>query len=483
MIANPTVPRPRWLPRQPGPVSASTPTAPASPWELGAAQLDRSTLVFLGFLLTVVMLYSGLPEEISLLRSTKTPTLVAYSVFLLVAIRADVLSLFEEKEFKILIAFIAWTVLSALWAVVTMTAVDAIRPFIDYITFAVITVFAIDRRKRLDRLAIVISLLIVYLFVQNQAKFGSERSGTFSAPYFMGDGNDFAWGINVLFPLTVWLVIGRGRSLWVRGIGLAGVAACFLSVIGTSSRGGTFGMVAALLYLWWFGARRRWVGTVAMVIVVIGVLFVAPSSYFNRLGTTVEFEQDNSAQSRLQAWSASIKMARDYPLGVGARNFNSAYGRWYNPSNGGEGTARIGWNALRWMSPHSIYFGVLGEYGFGGLTLLAVLLASLIVTNHRTRLWLKRAPEGAPFDDRWPALINMSVIGFAVSGAFLGGFHYPHLFFITALTLSAKRIVQIEARSEAVVAPATAGGPILSVRAAKAERPVVSRSIVPLRRA
>jgi len=196
--------------------------------------------------------------------------------------------------------------------------------------------------------------------------------------------------------------------------------------------------------MWWFGARRRLLGAVALVMVLSGVAVVAPPSYFTRLSDTVDYQEDNSAQSRLQAWGAALRMARDYPLGVGARNFNSAYGRWYNPSTGGEGTARIEWNSLRWMSPHSIYFGVIGEYGFGGFVLLLVLIGSLLTANHRSRDALRRAPEGAPIDDRWPALINMSLVGFAVSGAFLGGFHYPHLFFITALTLSLKRIIQAE---------------------------------------
>ena len=83
---------------------------------------------------------------------------------------------------------------------------------------------------------------------------------------------------------------------------------------------------------------------------------MAPSGYFGRMGTVADYEEDNSAQQRLQAWGAALRMALDHPLGVGAGNFNSAYGRRYNPSTVGEGVSRVGWGNMRWISPHSIYF-------------------------------------------------------------------------------------------------------------------------------
>ena len=66
-------------------------------------------------------------------------------------------------------------------------------------------------------------------------------------------------------------------------------------------------------------------------------------------------------------------MALDYPLGVGANNFNSAYGRFYIPAD------TSGWAANRWMSTHSCYFKVLAEYGYPGL----ILFLSILVTTFR----------------------------------------------------------------------------------------------------
>jgi hypothetical protein len=65
-------------------------------------------------------------------------------------------------------------------------------------------------------------------------------------------------------------------------------------------------------------------------------------------------------------------MAFDYPLGVGAGNFNSAYGRFYRGNIDPKA-----WGAARWISVHSIYFAVLAEYGFLGLFLWLFILWSI----------------------------------------------------------------------------------------------------------
>ena len=55
------------------------------------------------------------------------------------------------------------------------------------------------------------------------------------------------------------------------------------------------------------------------------------------MNTMENYEEDSSAQGRLRAWHAARQMALDYPLGVGANNFSSAYGRFYIPAD----TARL----------------------------------------------------------------------------------------------------------------------------------------------
>ena len=86
----------------------------------------------------------------------------------------------------------------------------------------------------------------------------------------------------------------------------------------------------------------------------------------------------HGALARLEAWGAAIKMSIDYPLGVGAGNFNSAFGRHYiDLSN-----SRVGWGAQRWISAHRIYFKVLGEFGVLGNPSGGLFIASANAVFH-----------------------------------------------------------------------------------------------------
>jgi len=102
------------------------------------------------------------------------------------------------------------------------------------------------------------------------------------------------------------------------------------------------------LYYLFFVTRRRAVGLTVVGAAIAAVLVLAPAEYFNRMNTIAEYEEDGSAMGRIGAWTAATQMALDYPLGVGAGNFNTAYGRFYRPPDA----------KAKWVSAHSVYFKV-----------------------------------------------------------------------------------------------------------------------------
>lgn len=418
----------------------------------GAAEgplASASTLVFGLYLVLVIVEYGGLSAQIPILRALRFTTVLSYALFALVARRARLGEAFATPQVKMLGALLFMTVLSVAHADVQTYAFNAMRPMFESILFMIVTAYVLDRRSRVEGFAAVLAAIAAVLVARNLSKLGQDaRVGAFAAPYFMGDGNDFAWATVIILPLALALVVGR-TWLPLKAVGLAGAGACVLAIVGTQSRGGTIALAATAFYGWWFVAQRRALGAAAVVVLALGVMMVAPAGYFNRMQTVSGYEEDNSAQARLQAWGAAIRMAGDYPLGVGAGNFNSAYGRHYNTADG-----RVGWGAARWVSAHSIYFKVLGEYGFLGLGLLIALIVCNIRSNVVTRRLIREAPGEAPLDDRWPAFVNMSVIGFAVAGAFLTGVNYPHMFLLTGCTLALRRLVELERRPANVPLPA-----------------------------
>jgi putative inorganic carbon (hco3(-)) transporter len=433
-------------------------TAAEFEWRPEAAHVEGTGPLFVGYLLLIVIEYLALQQDLPILKVIRFSTILSYSLAIMVAIRAPKLDLFERPQTRLMLAFIALTMVSIAWAVVKVRAFDSIRPLVDYFCFMLITVYVVDRRSRVKWLCATIAFVASVLVLRNLNQLGdASRSMHFNASYFMGDGNDFSWGMNMMLPIAVFLVISK-QPLLFRLVGAGGTVLCLMGIIGTSSRGGSLGLVAAGLFAWLFVAKRRALGMVAIVFGVCLVAFLAPSGYFTRMQTVTPtgIDEDNSAQIRLQAWGAAVAMALDYPLGVGAGNFGSAYGRWYRPV---EGEGRIGYGANRWVAAHSIYFKVVGEYGFPGVVMLLWLIGSNISANMTSRRPLRQLPAGAPLDDLWPGLLNMSMIGTAVCGVFLGGFNYPHLFLLSGLAMSTSRIVEysrVKVTAKAATAAPTA---------------------------
>lgn len=451
--------------------TAAAPTLPATPaatdatasaWAPGRAAISGSGLLFLGYLLLVFIEYTGLPQQVGILKVTRFASVLSYSLIAVVLVKTSLQDVFASRATKLLIGFLVFTILSFLWAFVQLYAIAAIRPLVDYLGFMLLTATLLDRRSRMGWFCATFSVVAMLLVLQNLEKLtaGGKREGHFLSAYFMGDGNDFAWWMALTLPLTFSLVIGR-RSLLMRAIGLAGTGACLLGVVGTQSRGAFIGIAGAFLYGWLFVSRKKAVGAVLVGIAAVGLVIAAPSGYFARMNTVTEYKEDNSARARIQAWTASLHMAMDHPLGVGAGNFASVHGRFYLPSDENN---QVGWGGHRWANAHSIYFKVLGEYGFLGLGMLLAIIATLLHQNYLSRRLIRAHPDGAPFDEYWPAFLNMSTIAFAVCGIFLGGFNYPHIFVLTGLSIAVQRVLRLESTG-AVAAPSRAAAFVPPVRA------------------
>ncbi len=415
----------------------------------------------------------GLPNQYGFLKVTRFSTLLSYGLALMILMRARTLDVFSSRPAQILLGFLVFTILSVFWAYISTYAIATVRPIIDYLGLLITTAYVVDRRSRADKVAAMFVAVAAVLVYWNWNKLGGgPRVGAFKAPYFMGDGNDFAWFLVTTLPLGLSLVVGKRRIL-TRLFALAGCGACLIGIMGTQSRGAFLGVAACFLYAWLFVAKKKTLGAVALAGAVVGAVIMAPAGYFNRMHTVTEYQQDNSAQARLEAWTAAIHMAIDFPLGAGAGNFSSVHGRLYLPE---EGTGRVNWGGRRWTNAHSIYFKVLGEYGFLGLGMLLWILGALIMQNTATRQRLLASPGDTPLDDHWPAFLNMSTLGFAVCGLFLGGLNYPHLFVLSGLSYSAWRIVALSADGT----PSTSAAGVPAVAVAGAGAPVVpTRAPVP----
>lgn len=400
-------------------------------------------LLFAGYLFVVALEYGGLHSTIPFLQALHLSTLLHWGLLGILIFSVKLSESLRTRQMVLLLALWFMTAFSVLHAEIQTRAFELVRPQAESVAFALVTIYVLNERRRIDKLAMLFALAAAVMVWRNLGAMSSARLGGLAAPYFMGDNNDFAWGMLVMLPVIAVLLFGQ-RGLTIRLLGLAGLAACVVGVVYSQSRGGALGLAAAMLYGWWFVSTRRVLGMVAAIVVAVGVYGVAPAGYFDRMETVATYEEDNSAQGRLEAWTRAVEMALEHPLGVGAGNFPSAYGRHYLDLN----STRIGWGAARWIAPHSIYFRTLGEYGFPGLFLLLWLIAACMRENSASARLLQQQADPR-VDARWPLLVNMSIVGFAVAGTFLGGFDYPHLFLLVGLTLATRRLAASGAAADA----------------------------------
>jgi probable O-glycosylation ligase (exosortase A-associated) len=254
---------------------------------------------------------------------------------------------------------------------------------------------------------------------------------------FLGDGNDFSLSMCLLIPLMV--EVGLSAKTPFRQIlAWAAVAVIILGIIATQSRGGTLGIAAVMMYLWWRSPRKV-VSALAIALVGGLVLLYAPSQYYQRMSTVTGMTIDGSAQGRLDAWSGAIGMGAKNPLlGIGAGEFAARWGK----------------------TAHSTYMLAFAELGLPGFIAVLALVFGNIRTNMRLRgtLLARAGPSDSPDHTRTRTLrlldmTNASMVGFAVSGAFLSATYYPHIYVLTALLISARTFAARAASLEVAPAP------------------------------
>ena len=419
--------------------SATPPAAATTP--------DDLEPFFLAYIVLVAIEYGGLYTDLPIIRALHLSTILRWALLLLMVNRVRVAESVRTPQMALLIAMWLHTALSVFYAEIQIRAYIQVRPFFLSVAFAFVTAYLMDRRTRVDTLAFVFAPVAMLLVARNLGRMMASRAGGLHAPFFMGDRNDLAWALLVIMPIIGVLLVGR-RNILTRLLALGGIAAVIAGVVFSQSRGGLIGLAAVVLYGWLFVTKRRVLGLVAVVLIGAAVFVMAPSGYFERMETVTTYEEDNSAQGRLEAWTRSIQMALDYPLGVGAGNFPSSYGRHYIDLD----STRISYGARRWINAHSIYFRVLGEYGFIGLTMLLWIIFGSIRANIVIGRVLRQHSD-PPLDPMWPALVNMSIVGYAVAGTFLSGFDFPHMFLLAGLTIANRRVAATLQTAPATDAP------------------------------
>lgn len=255
------------------------------------------------------------------------------------------------------------------------------------------------------------------------------------------DNNHLAVGLVITLPLMYWLFT-QARKKWLRGLVAFSALMTVLSIFGSHSRSAFLGVVAMSVFLLLKSQHKFAVGAVGVVVAAALVSFM-PDEYWGRMETIRTYQQDASAMGRINTWHTAIRIANDRLTGAGFE--------YYGP----RAFARYAPNAEDIHSAHSIYFQALGEHGWIGL---AIFLFIWLYVWSRCRMVIR---QSAGSDDGaamalLARMIQVSLIGFAVGGAFVNIGNWDMMYYLAIAALATVRVLD---RAKAAQASAAARDP------------------------
>ena len=256
---------------------------------------------------------------------------------------------------------------------------------------------------------------------------------------YIADNNAIGLAIVMAIPLLYYLHLTTPFR-YVRWLLVGMMLLCSVGVLGSYSRGALVGACAMGVFLWWKG-RHKVAILIALALAAPVGLTLMPEKWYERMETIRNYDQDDSANMRLNSWQTMLNLAKDRPVTGGGFEAGSkdVYEKYAPDPSRPPQTA------------HSIYFQALGEHGFVGLMLYLWLLG----TAWRQCSRLQRSARGRS-ELTWAGelgrMTQVTLVGFAVGGAFLSLINFDVPYYLVAVILASNALVQRETNA-AVAAP------------------------------
>jgi probable O-glycosylation ligase (exosortase A-associated) len=338
---------------------------------------------------------------------------------------------------------LAWTGVTTFFAVEPDMALRQFDRFFKVIAMAMIGISIMHTRQRLHLLVWVTVVSIGYFAIKGGA-FTIVTGGHFRVwgpPQTMiTDNNDLALATMMIIPLMVYLARTHANRLVKIALYIS-VLLALASVIGSYSRGGFLTMAAITLVLWWRSSKRFLMLLVSVALIASAIPLI-PQKWYDRMDSISAYEQDASANSRVEMWGVAIDIAQRRPIVGGGFDVHRTSWAYENRPDVGR------------RNFHNIYFSVLGWHGYVGL---AIFLALGLVA-FRTAKCIKKKCRGNPDLSQEYTLANMiqiSLIAFVIGGMFLNFAFYDLYYGLISMLIITRALVE-KKLAEPAAAPALA---------------------------
>jgi probable O-glycosylation ligase (exosortase A-associated) len=255
---------------------------------------------------------------------------------------------------------------------------------------------------------------------------------------FIGGNNELALALVMTIPLLRYLQLQAQKKNVRIGYGVA-ILLTALAAVGSHSRGALLALFVTG-FVFWVKSRHKLATAIMVLVAAIATISIMPAEWYERMSTIKTYQEDQSAQGRIDAWLVALEVAKDRVTGGGYEMWQQPIFRRYSPTGAGS------------RDVHSIYFEVLGEHGFIGLLLFLTLLGmTWLKCNSIIRLAKKNT------DLYWArdlaAMVQVSMVGYMSAGAFLGLAYFDYIYHLIMIAVVVYALVKSPQVASAVEAP------------------------------
>lgn len=332
--------------------------------------------------------------------------------------------------------FVLWMCLTTFFALAPDAAWEEWDRMIKVQLMTVVTIMVMGRRERLQALIWVIVLSIGFWGIKGGLWAILIADGQYLVwgppKSFFAGNNGLALALIMTLPLMRYLQLQTESTWGRRGLSLAMILMT-VAILCSYSRGAFLGLVVMGLFLWLKSPQKGLIG-LAMLLLVPAMLLFMPAKWFERIDSIRTYEQDGAAMARINSWWFLYRVAEDRPFLGGGFNVYTNHALWYRYPVPNPDDVR---------DAHSIYFEVLGEHGFIGLGLFL----TLGCLAWRTASWISyyaRARPSLLWAGDLAAMVQVSLVGYAITGAFLGMAYFDLYYHLIAILVLAKELVAEE---------------------------------------
>jgi len=327
------------------------------------------------------------------------------------------------RETILLVIFVLWMLITTVFALNPDEAWEQWNKIwkIQLVTF--LTMMVMKDLRRLHLLVMIIALSLGFYGVKGGV-FTVLSGGSYHVwgpdGTFIAGNNEIGLALNMTIPLIRYLQM-YSKPVWLKNGCLVALSLCVVAVLGTQSRGALLGLVAMGTFLVMKGKNRFLYASLAVVGGAILYQFM-PESWHERMSTIKSYDKDGSAMGRINAWGFAINLASSRLLGGGFETFDPDLFTIYAS------------NPFDFHDAHSIYFEILGEQGFIGLAMFLTLGVFTWRSATRIAREANRYPDLKQLADM-VRMIQVSLVGYAVSGAFLGLAYFDLYYALIAIVV------------------------------------------------